>query len=154
MLYAHVHAVWTRKAALTWTWSMDINMQHGHYMQYCCGHAAWLCHVHAARPYLCSMDMDMQHEHGHAAWMDMDTQHVLGHAGWTWACSMDIETHHVLVNAACIGTCSMDMAIHHCTCPYCTLHTTRMIPQLQGQLCLIGATFRALGKNLKQFEFI
>jgi hypothetical protein len=35
------------------------------------------------------MDIDMQHEHGHAAWtwtcsMDMDTQHGFGHVAWTW----------------------------------------------------------------------
>jgi hypothetical protein len=59
----HGHAAWT-----------FMDMQHGQ------GHAAWA--------WLCSMDvdMDMQHGHGH------------GHAAWTriWACSMDLDTQHGL----------------------------------------------------------
>jgi hypothetical protein len=60
-------------AALTWMWSMDMDMQHGHDMQY----GFWICcmamYVHGVCPYLCSMDMDMHHGHGDAARMGMDT---------------------------------------------------------------------------------
>jgi hypothetical protein len=42
-----------------------------------------------------SIDMNMQHGHGLAAWtwkcsMATDIQDGHGHAAWTWICSMDM----------------------------------------------------------------
>jgi hypothetical protein len=49
------------------------------------------------------MDMDMQPDHGHAAWtqghaarkwessLDMDMKPGHGYAAWTWASSMDMD---------------------------------------------------------------
>ncbi len=53
------HAAWS--CSMTWTSSMDINMQRGH------GHAAW------GRTF--SMDMYMQH--WHTTSIDMDMQHLI-----------------------------------------------------------------------------
>jgi hypothetical protein len=70
-----------------------MNMQHGH------EHAVWtwICsmdmdmqhdmnmqhgHEHAVLTRICSMAMDKQHRHGHAAVINMGLQHDQGHAAW------------------------------------------------------------------------
>ncbi len=58
---------------------MDIHHGQGHAAQTLCGHAAWtltwtcsidmdMQHRHAVWTWTCSVDMDTQHEFGHAAW--------------------------------------------------------------------------------------
>jgi hypothetical protein len=73
-----------------------------------------------------SMDMDIQHGHGDAAWrwtrsidwscsMDMvmqhrhDLQYVHEHAAWTWTHRMDLDMQHGLGHAVCPYPCCIDM---------------------------------------------
>jgi hypothetical protein len=69
MQHGHLHAAWTFKC------SVDIYMQHGHYMQH---QRSWTCCFNG---------------HGYAASKDMDIgmQHGPGHAARTWIYSMDMD---------------------------------------------------------------
>jgi hypothetical protein len=83
---------------------MDMNVHHGMDMQQ--------RHEHAARPWTCSSDMEMQQGHGnpelkanlqHRQWhaesiltcsIVMDMQHAHRHASWTRTCSMHADMRH------------------------------------------------------------
>jgi hypothetical protein len=61
MLHALVHAACPRLRCMTWTFRMDMDLQHGH--------ALWTW----------------------AYSMDMNKQHLMENAAWSsWTCSMDI----------------------------------------------------------------
>jgi hypothetical protein len=79
------HSSLFRHSALTCTYSMDIDMKHGHGQLDIVETYNWTS----------SMDMEMKcrHGYGHAAWI------------WTWTCSMDMANWTCSIDMIC----SMDM---------------------------------------------
>ncbi len=118
MLHVHVRAAWTWNTAVTWTYNIDMFMQHGY------GHAAWTCRivqihvrvpVHAACPYRCCMTMCAACSCP-MLYTDLNTQHGLEHAACsclccisTWTCSVDLNLQPELEQQRGLGTCSMNL---------------------------------------------
>jgi hypothetical protein len=72
----HVRGHGQLECTLTWTRSIDVDMQNGP------GHVEWIL--------TCRMDPDMQH----GTWICigvMYMHHGYGHAPWTWTCGMDMD---------------------------------------------------------------
>jgi hypothetical protein len=66
-------------------------------------------HGHAAWTWPCSMDLDKQHGHRQATWtwtcsIDMDMLLGHGHASWTWTCFLDMDMQHGHRHVAWIWT--------------------------------------------------
>ncbi len=130
MLYVHVRAACPcpccafisvlhglKYAALTWTCKMDMNKQNDGQ-----GHAAWI--------WTCSINIGMQHGHGHTGCiatcsMDIkcrkgtDMQHEHGYAAWRNTCCMSSSCPSCLsiliLHAACPYPCSKTLDRRPCT---------------------------------------
>ncbi len=84
----HGNAACTRTCSITWTCSMDLDLQYGR------GHAAWT--------WTRSVDLDMKHG--------------LGHAAWTWTCSMDMDMLHGNRHAEGTQACNIFLTLQYGHC--------------------------------------
>jgi hypothetical protein len=99
-----------------WTCSMDTNMQNERRNL----HAAWTWTSKGIKTWTRSMDMEMQHRPGHAAWTlscstDLNMHQGHGDAQRTCTWIMDLDTDHIhtsTVHAPCTWTCITDIFIH------------------------------------------
>ncbi len=83
----HRHPAWRHgQTALTWACSTDTAMHHGH------KHAARKRPI--ARKWTCSIDMDMRSRHRYICSTDMDMQHENGYAAQAWTCSVNRDMQH------------------------------------------------------------
>jgi hypothetical protein len=116
MLLVHVHAACSGLSCMSMLqvnlcscW-MSMSMQHIQVQ------------VHAARTWICSIDLNKQYWnrhaawtwtcsiwHGHAAWTWTWIQHGHGLAVWTWNCSGEMDTLFGLCHSALTWRGSMDM---------------------------------------------